>query len=177
MFTHGSGNRACEYTRTEYLTALVLKCHYLRGNSAEITPGFDLPAKHIIHTAGPVYDHRDAQQSENLLRNTYINSLKLAARYKCESVAFPLISSGVYGYPTDEALRVATSAIQEFISDHEMDVFLVVFDKEAFTISEKLLGEVASYIDEHYVEMHRYKIKAPQISEIMLESPTVRYPT
>jgi len=74
-------------------------------------------------------------------------------------------------------LRVATSAIQEFISDHEMDVFLVVFDKEAFTISEKLLGEVASYIDEHYVEMHRYKIKAPQISEIMLESPTVRYPT
>lgn len=138
---------------------------------AEITPGFDLPAKHIIHTAGPVYDHSNVQQSENLLRNAYVNSLKLAVTHKCESVAFPLISSGIYGYPKDEALRVATSAIQEFIFDHEMEVFLVVFDKEAFTISEKLLGEVASYIDEHYVEMHRYKIKAPQISEIMLESP------
>ncbi|NCU27874.1 RNase III inhibitor, partial [Candidatus Nomurabacteria bacterium] len=159
---------------------------------AEITPGFDLPAKHIIHTAGPVYDHSNVQQSENLLRNAYVNSLKLAVTHKCESVAFPLISSGIYGYPKDEALRVATSAIQEFIFDHEMEVFLVVFDKEAFTISEKLLGEVASYIDEHYVETHRdarreqinvyrkpsdeivtvqYKKEMPQKPSFLLESP------
>ena len=144
---------------------------------AVITPGFALSSKYIIHAAGPVYDRRDAQQSENLLRKTYINSLKLAVKHKCESVAFPLISSGVYGYPKDEALRVATSAIQEFISDHEMDVFLIVFDREAFTVSEKLLGEVASYIDEYYVEEHYEKrLSQRKTDEILLsESMHVQY--
>jgi O-acetyl-ADP-ribose deacetylase (regulator of RNase III) len=127
----------------------------IKTGEAVITPGFSLPAKYIIHAAGPVYSRNNAEQSEQLLRSAYINSLQLAIENKCKSIAFPLISSGIYGYPKDEALRVAILAIQDFLADHDLDVYLVVFDKAAFVVSEKLLGEVASYIDEHYVEEHR----------------------
>ena len=75
--------------------------------------------------------------------------MKRAVENKCESLVFPLISSGIYGYPKDDALQVVTSAIQDFLSDHDLDVTLAVFDKSAFTISHELLGEVESYIDEH----------------------------
>ena len=118
---------------------------------AVITPGFKLPARYIIHTAGPVY-RGGRQGEEEQLRACYLNSLKRAIENRCESIAFPLISSGIYGYPKDEALRVATGAIRDFLDTHDVDVYLVVFDKAAFSISEKLLGEVASYINEHYVE-------------------------
>lgn len=126
----------------------------IKTGDAAIAPGFALAAKYIIHAAGPVYSHNNAEQSAQLLRSAYINSLQLAIKNKCKSIAFPLISSGIYGYPKDEALQVAASAIQDFLTDHDLDVYLAVFDKAAFVISEKLLGEVASYIDEHYVEEH-----------------------
>lgn len=126
----------------------------IKTGEAVITQGFNLPAKYIIHTAGPVY--RDGQRGEEtLLRACYINSLALAVKHDCESIAFPLISSGIYGYPKAGALRVATDAIRSFISENDMDVTLVVFDKEALSVSEQLLGGVQSYIDEHYVEKHR----------------------
>jgi O-acetyl-ADP-ribose deacetylase (regulator of RNase III) len=127
----------------------------IKTGDAVITPGFGLSAKFVIHAAGLVYRHWNAAQNEELLRAAYTNSLKRAVENNCESVAFPLISSGIYGYPKDEALRVATSAIRDFISEHDIDVSLVVFDKAAFAVSEELLGKVASYIDEHYVEEHR----------------------
>jgi O-acetyl-ADP-ribose deacetylase (regulator of RNase III) len=129
----------------------------IKTGEAAVTPGFALSAKYIIHAAGPVYRHSNAEQSEQFLRSAYINSLQLAIKNKCKNIAFPLISSGIYGYPKDEALQVATSAIQDFLADHDLDVYLVVFDKAAFVVSEKLLGEVASYIDEHYVEEHKAK--------------------
>lgn len=129
----------------------------IRTGEAVLTPGFALPAKYIIHTAGPVYNPNNAKQCEKLLRSAYTNSLQLAIRNECESIAFPLISSGIYGYPKDEALQVATSAIHDFLAEHELDVYLAVFDKASFVISEKLLGEVASYIDEHYVKEHEVK--------------------
>ncbi len=119
-----------------------------------ITPGFALPAKYIIHAAGPVFDHNNVGQSERLLREAYTNSLIYATENRCESIAFPLISSGIYGYPKIEALRIAVSSIRDFLSNHEMDISLVVFDKASFTVSEDLIGEVASYIDEHYVDEH-----------------------
>jgi O-acetyl-ADP-ribose deacetylase (regulator of RNase III) len=123
----------------------------IKTGEAVITQGFKLPAKYIIHAAGPVY--RGGNQGEEaLLRSCYINSLELAVKHDCKSVAFPLISSGIYGYPKAEALRAATDAIRDFISEHDIDVSLVVFDKTAFEVSEELLGEVESYIDEHYVE-------------------------
>jgi len=126
----------------------------IKTGEAVITPGFVLPAKFIIHAAGPAYSRNNAEQSGRLLRSAYINSLQLAVSNNCNSIAFPLISSGIYGYPKDEALQVATSAIRDFLADHDLHVYLAVFDKAAFVISEKLIGEVASYIDEHYIEVH-----------------------
>jgi O-acetyl-ADP-ribose deacetylase (regulator of RNase III) len=93
---------------------------------AVITRGFALPAKYVIHAAGPVY--RDGKQGEEtLLRSCYKNALDLAQKHGCESVAFPLISSGIYGYPKDDALAVAMSAIEEWLLENEMDVSLVLF--------------------------------------------------
>jgi O-acetyl-ADP-ribose deacetylase (regulator of RNase III) len=98
---------------------------------AVITPGFALPAKYVIHTAGPVY--KDGRHGEEaLLRSCYTSSLKLAGENGCRSIAFPLISSGIYGYPKDEALSVAASAIDEWLleNDSDMNVLLVLFEKK-----------------------------------------------
>ena len=124
----------------------------IRTGEAVVTPGFDLCAKYIIHAAGPIY-HDGIQNEEELLRLCYINSLTLAHKKNCKSIAFPLISSGIYGYPKVEALSVATNAIKEWLMKNEsdMEVSLVVFDKEAFELSQKLLGEVKSFIDENYI--------------------------
>ena len=129
----------------------------IKTGEAVITPGFNLPAKFVIHAAGPVYRQWSKEQNEEHLRAAYTNSLKRAVENNCKSIAFPLISSGIYGYPKDEALQVATSAIQAFLVDHDVDVTLVVFDKSAFTVSRELLGAVESYIDEHYVETHEIR--------------------
>lgn len=142
------------------LQAACNKLAPIKTGEAVITPGFALSAKYIVHAAGPVYNHSNTEQSEQFLRSAYINSLQLAIKHKCQSIAFPLISSGIYGYPKDEALQVATSAILDFLADHDLDVYLAVFDKAALAVSEKLLGEVASYIDEHYVEEHKTKRRA-----------------
>ena len=131
-------------------------CNYLapiNTGEAVITQGFDLPAKYIIHTAGPVY-HDGNQGEDALLRACYMNSLELAQKNGCESVAFPLISSGIYGYPKANALRVATSAIRDYLGEHDMEVSLVVFDKSTFEVSMELLGAVESFIDEFYVDKH-----------------------
>jgi len=129
----------------------------IKTGEAAITPGFALKSKYVIHAAGPVYHHWNAAQSEVLLRSAYTEALKLAAENGCESIAFPLISSGIYGYPKDEALKVATTVITDFLSEHDMDVYLAVFDRDAFAVSRELLGDVESYIDEHYVEEHRVR--------------------
>lgn len=139
------------------LQAACNKVAPIKTGGAAITPAFALPAKYVIHAAGPVYSHWNKEQSENYLRSAYKESLKLAEQYKCESIAFPLISSGIYGYPKAEALEVARSAITDYLSAHDMDVYLAVFDKTAFVVSEKLMGEVESYIDEHYVDAHQVK--------------------
>jgi O-acetyl-ADP-ribose deacetylase (regulator of RNase III) len=125
----------------------------IKTGEAVITEGFDLPAKYIIHTAGPVYFEGRHGEKE-LLHSCYINSLNLAVKSGCKSVAFPLISSGIYGYPKAEALRVATGAIRSFLADNEIDVTLVVFDKDSFEVSEDLLGKVEAYIDENYIGEH-----------------------
>ncbi len=136
----------------------------IKTGEAVITPGFDLPSKFVIHAAGPVYRNQNAEQCEKLLRSAYMESLRLAIENDCESIAFPLISSGIYGYPKDEALKVATSVIQDFLVDHDIDVTLVVFDKTAFIVSRELLGAVESYIDENYVDTH--KIKRRKLLEV-----------
>lgn len=126
----------------------------IQTGGAAITPGFALPAKYVIHAAGPVYTQWNQEQARGLLRSAYLESLKLAALHGCRSIAFPLISSGIYGYPKKEALQVASAAIQEFLAVYEMNVYLAVFDKSSLSVSEELMGEVESYIDEHYVDAH-----------------------
>ena len=120
----------------------------IHTGEAVITPGFDLTAKFVIHAAGPVYSEHSPRRSEELLYSAYRESLRLAEANGCKSIAFPLISSGIYGYPKDEALRVATNAIRDFLRDHEMEVYLAVFDKAAFRAGIGLMDSVADYIDE-----------------------------
>jgi len=123
----------------------------VKTGEAVITKGFALSAKYVIHAVGPVY--RDGKQNEeNLLRACYKNALDIAKKHGCKSIAFPLISSGIYGYPKNEALTVATNTIGKWLMDDDMDVSLVVFDKAAFEISGDLLGEVKAFIDENYVD-------------------------
>lgn len=137
----------------------------IKTGEAVITPGFDLPAKFIIHAAGPIYRQWSKEENEGYLRDAYTNSLKRAIENGIETIAFPLISSGIYGYPKDEALKVATSAIRNFLLDHDLDVTLVVYDKAAFSISRGLLGAVESYIDEHYIETHETGHRQLLVSE------------
>ena len=108
------------------LTAACQALAPIQVGEAVITPGFKLAAKHIIHTAGPVYEYGDEEGME-ALRNCYLNSLALAKTHGCTSIAFPLISSGIYGYPTDVATKIATKAINDFLAQDEMTVFLVRF--------------------------------------------------
>ena len=129
----------------------------IKTGEAVITPGFNLPAKFVIHAVGPIYRCQNAEQSEKLLRSAYTKSLRLAIENNCECIAFPLISSGIYGYPKDEALQVATAAIQDFLINNDIDITLVVFDKSTFIVSRELLCAVESYIDEHYVDIHQTK--------------------
>ena len=116
---------------------------------AVITPAFNLDADFVIHTVGPVWidgKHRE----EEILEECYINSLALANQNKCKSVAFPLISTGTYNFPKDRALRIATKAISRFVLEYNIMVYLVVFDKTSYSLSEKLFDEIESYIDNNY---------------------------
>lgn len=117
---------------------------------AAITPAFDLDANYVIHTAGPIW--RDGKSSEEaLLASCFKNSLRLAKEKECESIAFPLISTGSYGFPKPLALQIAVREISSFLMENEMQVYLVVFEKQSFEFSEKLFKSVSSYIDANYV--------------------------
>ena len=109
------------------------------------TPAFDLHAKYIIHTVGPAWRGGDFGERETVAR-CYSNSLKLAAELGCESIAFPLIATGTYGFPKDEALRIAMAEISRFLLANEMEVLLVVYDKESFEVSGKLFSDIKSFI-------------------------------
>lgn len=132
------------------------ECDQIGGcatGQAVITQGYRLPAKKIIHTVGPIWQGGQQGEAEQL-RNCYLNSLKLAKENGCQSIAFPLISTGIYGYPKKEALDIAIKAIADFLAENDMHVYLVVFDKEAFSLSEELLGPIQAFVDEHYVDEH-----------------------
>ena len=119
--------------------------------TAKITKGYNLDAKYIIHTSGPVWNGGLVGESI-ILKSCYIESLKLAVTNGCSSVAFPLISSGTYGYPKDQVLKFAIQVITEFLFDHELMVYICVFDRTSYEFSKKLFSEIREVIDDDYVE-------------------------
>jgi len=113
----------------------------IKTGEAVITNGFDAKAKFIIHTAGPIYDPTDKQQAEQL-SNCYSNSLKLAAQNNLKSIAFPLISAGIYGYPLNEAIQIAIDSINGFLQkeNSQMTVYLAVLDDRILSAAQKMLS-------------------------------------
>lgn len=127
----------------------------MQPGQAAATPAFALDAKYIIHTVGPVWRGGDFGERE-AVASCYRQSLKLAGELECESIAFPLISTGTYGFPKDEALRIAIDEISSFLFTHDMTVYMVVYDREAFVISSKAFSDIQSYIEEQDVKKRRH---------------------
>ena len=135
---------------------LLQECRTLGGcrtGNARITGAYRLPCKYVIHTVGPVWNGGRCGEREQLA-SCYRTSLALAKEHGCETVAFPLISSGIFGYPKDQALRVAVDTISEFLAENDMTAYIVIFDRAAYTTGNKLFADIAAYIDDHYVDAH-----------------------
>ncbi len=142
---------------------LLAECYTLGGcdvGQAKITKGYNLPADYVIHTVGPIW-HGGQHNEEKLLAQCYKSSLALAKEYNLESIAFPLISSGTFGYPKDKALKTAIYVIGEFVLQNEMWVFLVVYDKDSFMISKKLFSSIHQYIDDKYIQEQSFDWNVP----------------
>lgn len=118
---------------------------------AKITGGYKLPAKYVIHTSGPIWKGGLSGESI-ILRSCYMESLKLAVKYGLESIAFPLISAGTYGYPKEQVLTFAIQTIKEFLTENEIDVYICVYDKTSYTFSKQLFNDIKAFIDEDYIK-------------------------
>ena len=135
---------------------LLAECRTLGGcktGDAKITKAYRLPCQYVIHTVGPVWNGGKCGEREQLA-SCYRTSLALAKEHGCETVAFPLISSGIFGYPKNQALRVAVDTIGEFLLHNDMTVYIVIFSRTAYQISSKLFADIAEYVDDHYVDAH-----------------------
>ena len=135
---------------------LLAECRTLGGcetGSAKITKGYRLPSKYVIHAVGPRWQDGKHGEEEKLA-SCYRVSLELAREHGCETVAFPLISSGIYGYPKDQAFKVAVDTIRAFLTENDMTVYLVILDRRAYQIGGKLFADIAVYIEDNYEEAH-----------------------
>ncbi|MBQ7982147.1 MAG: O-acetyl-ADP-ribose deacetylase [Clostridia bacterium] len=163
---------------------LLRECRTLGGcetGDAKLTRAYSLPAKYIIHTVGPVYE--DGMHGEAiLLASCYRTSLALARKRRCKSIAFPLISAGVYGYPRTEAIRIAADTIRQFLADTDdcMTVYLVFFDRDSVMAGEALFPDIAAYIDDRYASLHSdsLRCRSARIAEnISLPTVCADHPT
>ena len=149
---------------------------------AQITGGYNLPCKYVIHTSGPIWQNGLMGESA-ILRSCYLESLKLAVKHGCQTVAFPLISSGVYGYPKDQVLKFAVQVITEFLYQNELTVYLCVFDKRSYTFSQRLFSDILSFISDDYAEKREYMLSdqpshciKPSLNEDLYEERHVPTP-
>ena len=144
-----------------------------------ITDGYRLPAKHIIHTVGTAW-HGGGEGEEAVIRDCYRSIFRLAVENDIESLAIPLLASGSYGFPKGIALRIALSEIESFMSENDMELYLVVFDDKSFSLSSELYGDIDSYISENYVEeksMEEYEgfHRAPVAPSLKAPKPAGRF--
>ena len=161
---------------------LLEECKTLGGcktGQAKITKGYNLKCQYVIYTVGPVWMGGDSDESK-LLASCYQNVLRFAREYGCNSIAFPIISSGAYGFARDQALKIALTEIKAFLEEYEMDVYLVVFDKSTFAIGKKLMSDIIEYIDDNYTDncyYNRYSVEDayPVAPTINMEVNTVPY--
>ncbi|MGN0732601.1 MAG: macro domain-containing protein [Emergencia sp.] len=151
VYAAGTDKAVYEAAGADALLAERMKIGTIPRGGVAVTDAFALDAIYIIHTVGPAWKDGHSGEYETL-KNCYLNSLSAAAELGCESIAFPLIATGVYGFPKDKALQIAISEISSFLFTHEMMVYLVVFDDKAFQLSENVVGEVESFIDANYVK-------------------------
>lgn len=139
----------------------------LEIGQAAITPAFRLNAQYVIHTVGPVWQGGGCGEAESL-RHCYERSLRLAWQHGCRSIAFPLISTGVYRFPREQALQIAVSVFSAFLMEHEMLIYLVVWDRDSVRVSEKLFRSITRFIDENYITLHPQPLRprATQLSSM-----------
>jgi len=149
----GSGVDNAIYTKAGWKELLELRraIGNIEVGNVAVTPALDLNAKFIIHAVGPCWEGGDKKEAE-LLKKCYANILKTATKNKCKSIAVPLISTGNYGFPKTLALKIANAVIATYLEKHDLLVYLVVFDKKSYEVSEETFAFVKSYIDENYVE-------------------------
>jgi O-acetyl-ADP-ribose deacetylase (regulator of RNase III) len=154
IYASGTDQAIYEAAGADQLLAERKKIGDIARGGVAVTAAFHLPAKYILHTVGPVWQDGKHHEFE-ILHDCYSNSLQKAAELSCESVAFPLIATGVYGFPKDKALQIAISVISDFLMQCEMLVYLVVFDEKSFQLSGQVIGTVQSFIDANYVATRR----------------------
>ncbi|MBP5160113.1 MAG: macro domain-containing protein [Lachnospiraceae bacterium] len=150
---YGAGTDAAVYEAagSQKLLARRREIGEIGCGQAVVTEGFDLPAGHIIHTVGTPWQEGNSGEEE-IIRSCYRNVFRLALENGFESLAIPLLASGSYGFPKDTALKIALSEIESFMSDHDIELSLVVYDKESFSLSSALYGDIEEYINDNYVE-------------------------
>lgn len=148
----GSGTSRAIYQAAgeQELTAACEAIGYCEPGRAVCTPAFGLSAKYVFHAVCPAWHGGGFGEAEQLA-GAYHSALKLAAEYHCESVAFPLLSSGNYGYPKEQAFRIAVDTITQYVMEHDLTVYLVLYDRHSLAVSRKLFTSVEEYINDHYV--------------------------
>lgn len=156
IFAGGTDAAVYKAAGVQELLAERKKIGIIPVGEVAVTPAFRLHAKYIIHTVGPIWQGGTRGESE-ALASCYRKSMLIAAQLGCRSIAFPLISTGTYGFPKDLALNIALKTIEAFLQDGDMDVILVVFDRKSFVLSDKLVSDVRQYIDENYASKREFE--------------------